>query len=99
MASQYVLRKSGAGWNVFIRDLVSHGEYRRRFEYMTQQCGINPDEAALDLYELQKFYKKNERPASWPLIESYVFDTIDPGDIIQIESSWFVVNKPAKMIA
>jgi hypothetical protein len=98
MASQYVVqRNADGGWDLFMRDLVSLGEYSARFQHLVGDCGWAPDIAAFELYHMvAAFVKKTEsKTATFAMCERYIFDTIDPGDIIQINSHYFVVNRPA----
>lgn len=98
MSSQYLVkRRSQGGYDVYMRDLISLGEYRERYLHFTKDCLMSDEDAAIELYHMtQAFYQKNETPATLPMCEQYVFDTIDPGDILLIDNNWFVVQRPVR---
>jgi hypothetical protein len=97
MASQFVIRENPRGsFDVFVRDLVSHGEYRQRFEHLTRDCGFSPEVAAEELYHMVgRFIKSNEDDAELPMCVDFVFSHLDPGDFVVDRGVWFVVNRPA----
>lgn len=99
MAHQFVVKQNEAGgWDVYMRGMVSHSEYRARFRHLVNECGYNEDDAAVELYEMiAKFEKQNETEgATRSMCEDYVFEYIAPGDVLQIDGMAFVVNAPAK---
>lgn len=95
MATEFMLKESKDGCRVFSRHLVSHGEYRSRYNHLTNECKFTPEEAASELYLMVgKFTERTEAPAPRAICEDYIFTYIDPGDILIIDGQYFVVNAP-----
>lgn len=98
MPSQFIVKPNEAGgFDVFMRDMVSHGEYSARYTHMISHCGYSETEAALELYHMVAAFirKTTTDRVPFELCEKYVFDFCSPGDIIQINWHYFVVNRPA----
>lgn len=99
MPSQFIIKKNEVigGWDCYTRDLVSHGEYRARFDHMTNDCGMTPEEVAIELYHMVGFFvRATDCPTSRRLCETFVFDHIETGDIVQIDYHYYVVNAPSE---
>jgi hypothetical protein len=96
MATQFVVKEAEDGYDVYARELISHGEYRARYNHLVGECEFTPEQAARELYEMvAKFWRKTEAPVPLSLCEQYVFDYVDPGDIVIFNGTYFIVNKPA----
>lgn len=97
MPSQYVVKRNATGgYDLWMRDLITHEEYRARYSHMVRECGFSEDEAAHELFLMVgQFIKKTiSKTATLDMCQKYIFDTIDPGDIIFIEGLPMVVQKP-----
>lgn len=100
MATQFVIKQNDSGgFDVFIRDLVSHGEYKHRYEHLIRMCDFTPTQAAMELSNsIAAFEKKTSTDvATRGMCERYVFDFCTPGDILLINDAYFVVNRWQKV--
>jgi len=97
MTSQYLVKRRDNGtYDLYVRDLVSKSEYAARFKHLNEECGWSKEDTVQELYRmLQQFFQKNEKPVDLQMCERYIFDTMDDGDVIQIEQQFWIVSRKA----
>lgn len=98
MATQMVIKKNkSGGYSLHARTVMTHGEYAARFRHMVDECGWSAEQAARELYTMQAFIQKSiSDDATLEMCEDVVFSYVDPGDIVQIDGTIYVVNAKAQ---